>query len=369
MACCNIILTIMGKLMVTDRNEAIAGHRLIHIHMGEKGGAERFFVHLVNGLAEKGVDQIAFTRPDRVWWDQISDVCPVYGFKISRSHIKRRLISWRMARIAEQFRPTAYMAWMGVAARWIPANRPKDVLTFTRLGDYPEVLDHYNTSEYLVANTPDIVDTCIKLGWSDNKIKMISNFTESEKCHPISRDAVGTPLDVPLIVATGRFVERKGFDTLIEAMSKVPNAHLWLVGDGPELENLQAQAKTLGLEDRVKFIGWVTDPARYVSAADVFCCPSRHEPLGNVVLEGWAQKVPVVATASEGPSWLIKHEHTGLICPVGDAEQLSVHLNRLCKDNALGQRLVDNADEYLNAHFVKDVIVDQYLKFLGRSID
>lgn len=351
--------------MGSDHHADGSGHRVIHIHMGEKGGAERFFVHLVNGLAERGVAQMAFTRPDRIWWDQISDVCPVHGFKISRSHIKRRMIAWQMARLAKAFQPTAYMAWMGVAARWIPANVPDDVVTFTRLGDYPETLSNYETSKYLVANTPDIVRHSVEMGWPADRAKMISNFTEAEKLAPVSRDVVGTPDDVKLVVATGRFVHRKGFDALIAAMKDVPGAHLWLLGEGPEEGKLRAMVSELDLTDRVRFVGWVTDPARYVSAADIFCCPSRHEPLGNVVLEGWAQQVPVVATASEGPSWLIEHGKTGLVSPIDDVADLATQMRRLCDEPDLGRALVSQATPFLQSHFTKDAIVDQYLAFLG----
>src|SRR3546814_2771750 len=63
---------------------------------------------------------------------------------------------------------------------------------------------------------------------------------------------------------------------------------LWLAGEGPRRRALMQQAARLGLGDRVRFLGWRDDVAALLRAADVFLCPSRHEPLGNVVIEAWA---------------------------------------------------------------------------------
>lgn len=335
--------------------------RLIHIHLGIKGGAERFFVNLVNGLADRGVEQMAIIWPDRVWRDEIADVCEIREMNFSRSHVARFFINRRIAKLIRQFQPRAFMSWMPQASRWVP-NDP-NLLTAARLGDYPQKLDYFKDCDWLVCNTPDIARHCADLGWDADRAKVISNFTMTSPCPPIDRARLDTPEDAFVVVGMGRFVERKGFDTLVKAVAQVEGAYLWLLGEGEEQEKLLALARSVGLADRLRMIGWVSKPDAHLLAADAFCIPSTHEPLGNVVLEAWALGRPVVSTASEGPSWLIEDGSSGLLTPIGDSEALADCLRRLEADPALGRKLAAGGAARLSADFSRDVICDQYMKF------
>ena len=100
----------------------------------------------------------------------------------------------------------------------------------------------------------------------------------------------------------------------------------------------------LGIAERVRFLGWRDDVPALLAAADILVCPSRHEPLGNVVIEAWAAGVPVVATASDGPAGLIDDGESGLLVPLpgrpgGGAAGLAAAIERLCRDPALRARL------------------------------
>ena len=86
----------------------------------------------------------------------------------------------------------------------------------------------------------------------------------------MSRAAHYTPNHAPLVVALGRLHENKAFDVLIKAMARVPDAYLWLAGDGPEREKLEALALTEGIKPRTRFLGWQEDVAPLLAAADVF---------------------------------------------------------------------------------------------------
>ena len=96
-----------------------------------------------------------------------------------------------------------------------------------------------------------------------------------------------------------------------------------LVGTGPQEADLRSQAQRLGIEPRLRWAGWQTDTAPYYALADAFVCPSRHEPLGNVVLEAWMHRLPLIATRSQGPLELVDHEVDGRLVDVQDPPALA----------------------------------------------
>lgn len=336
--------------------------KVIHFHFGKDGGAERFFVHLVNALADRGIEQTSIIRPGRIWRREIEG-----STRILESHFRnlspdRLLLPLKVRRMAERGKPDVLMAWAPRASELMPAYR--GCIRISRLGDYPPRLDYFKNSDCLVCNTPGIADHVRKLGWKRD-VEIISNFTGTERVRPIARETLDTPADAPLVISMGRFVERKGFHTLIEAMSKLAGAYLWLLGEGEEQENLQKLAADLGVADRVRFAGWQKDARPFLAAADIFVMPSSHEPLGNVILEAWAQGRPVVSSRSEGPLWFMQDGENGLMADIGDADGFARAIERIANDRALGARLAERGHETLVDQFSKEAITDAYLKLFA----
>ncbi len=174
-----------------------------------------------------------------------------------------------------------------------------------------------------------------------------------------------TPVDVPVVISMGRFVERKGFHTLIEAIAKLPGAYLWLLGDGEERESLQKLAADLGISNRVRFAGWQKDARPFLAAADVFVMASSHEPLGNVVLEAWAQGTPVVSSCSEGPEWFMRDGENGLMVDIGDADGFAHAVERIINAPELAKQLAERGYQTLVSQFSKEAITDAYLKLFA----
>ncbi len=250
------------------------------------------------------------------------------------------------------------MGWQPRASRLIP--RKTEAVAITRLGDYPVHLKNMRHTDCIVTNTPGIAERCHSLGWMGST-RVISNFPREVTPVPIDRAALKTPSDAFVISASGRFVPRKGFDTLLRAAARVPSAWLWLLGDGKTRRELEALAVELGIAARTRFTGWVDEPMHYVAASDVFVMPSRHEPLGNVILESWHAGVPIVSTASEGPSWFISDGVDALMCHIDDVAGMAEAIGRIREDHALAGRLVANGRAKLAAQFAKKRVLDQYL--------
>ncbi len=169
-----------------------------------------------------------------------------------------------------------------------------------------------------------------------------------------------------MLLALGRLHENKAFDVLIRALTLVPGVYLWLAGEGPEREALEALAEKLALMPRIRFLGWRDDAAALFAAADVFVCPSRHEPLGNAVVEAWARNIPVVAARSQGPGALIKDGRNGLLAPVDDGEALARAIRTVLSDADLAARLAAGGYKAFTAAYTEEVAVKKYLKFFKK---
>ena len=105
------------------------------------------------------------------------------------------------------------------------------------------------------------------------------------------------------------------------------NSQLAILGSGRLEQDLKAQARELGIGDRVLFLGQVPDARRYFRAFDVFALSSDHEPFGMVLLEAMAAGVPLLATACGGAKEVV--EGVGILFPLGDAEHLAQGLQHL----------------------------------------
>lgn len=141
------------------------------------------------------------------------------------------------------------------------------------------------------------------------------------------------------ILGVGRLVPRKGFDVLIRAVAMLPSLlpfEVVLVGDGPERETLESLARSLGVAERVQFVGSVPYnalPARYAEA-DIYVLSSHAEGMPLVVLEAMATGLPIVATDVQGIRELVADGVNGWRFPVNDAEALAAYLARLIENSA-----------------------------------
>jgi glycosyltransferase involved in cell wall biosynthesis len=151
------------------------------------------------------------------------------------------------------------------------------------------------------------------------------------------------PGEGPVVVACGRLTEQKGFADLLDAFAALRRAlpaRLWIVGEGELRGELEARARSLGIEDHVWFAGFQRNPYRLMGAADVFALSSLYEGFGNVIVEAMAVGLPVVATdCPHGPAEIIRDGETGVLLPPADPAAMAAALERVLRDGALRARL------------------------------
>jgi len=325
-----------------------------------KGGAENFFVRLVSGLNEQPeLQQKAFIRGHQHRLDALTnnDVS-AEGFSFGG---KLDLLgAYRYKKALQAFEPEIVMTWMSRASGSTP-NSNKYLLV-NRLGHYYN-LKYYKHSDYWVGISKGICQHMIDGGFPKDKIVHIPNFADETPVTALPRDSFITPADNPIILAAGRLHTNKGFDTLLHSLKNIPTATLWLAGAGPEEANLKALCSKLGLDQRVRFLGWRDDVTTLMKTADLFVCPSRHEGLGSIVMESWAHECPIVATNSQGPGEAITHGETGLITPIDDAAALAKAINDVLNSDDLKQELISGASLEYTSHYSKKRIIEQYINF------
>jgi glycosyltransferase involved in cell wall biosynthesis len=186
------------------------------------------------------------------------------------------------------------------------------------------------------------------------------------------REAVpGAPGGDFVALFVGRLVERKGVDVLLRAVARLPGSlplRVVIVGDGPERGRLEALARELGLDTRVRFSGRVSaaELERSYRAARVFVLPAvvdrrgDTEGLGVVLLEAMSYGVPVVASRTGGITDIVEDGANGILVEPGDPDALAAALERLARDPVLASRLGEAGRRTVEGRFSWDAIAERW---------
>ena len=320
------------------------------------GGAETYVIDLVGALGRAGVGQAVAMRRHAGREAALKTAgVPVktLGFG-GPLDILTRTAAAGFARLKGA---KLTLAWMNRAARHTPKGPWARI---GRLGGYYN-LKYYEGFDELVANTEDIAEWIVTQGWPAGRVRCIPNFAAAPaRVAPAPRAKLATPEDAPLLLAMGRLHPAKAHDVALQALARLPEAWLWIAGSGPEEARLKSMATALGLDERVRFLGWRDDASALYRAADICVFPSRYEPLGNVVIQAWAHGLPVVAAASQGPKALIEDGRDGLLAPIDDAEALAAGVRRLLADAGLRQRLAKRGAQRVELEFSEAAVVAQW---------
>lgn len=320
------------------------------------GGAETFFVRLAGAFQRDGDDQRVLIRRDPARAKELRSAgveVVETGFG-GRLDLATRLIFRRQVAL---FRPDIVLTWMSRATRFCPRGK---YVHLARLGGYYD-LKYFGHCDHLIGNTRTIVDYAVKHGWSRNRVHYLPNFVPDPG--PRRRPERDGNIRV---VALGRLHPNKGFDVLLDALAQAPGIDLRIAGDGDLLAPLRAQAERIGIGRRVRFMGWQDNVWPLLDTADFLVCPSRREPLGNVVIEAWAAGVPVIATATDGPASLIADGDDGLLVPADDATALAETMTRLAADATLRGRLAAAGRASYEERFTEAAVVGRYRELFER---
>ncbi len=170
------------------------------------------------------------------------------------------------------------------------------------------------------------------------------------------RNSLGIPAAALVILSVGRLSREKGFLDLVEAVSRVraeaTNRRIIfvIVGDGPDRAKITERAAELGVAERIILSGHQSDLARFYTMADMLVMPSHSEGSPNVLLEGMAAGLPIVATAVGGVPEIAQHGKTALLVDRENIAALASAIDQLASDLALRERLASAALEHSKAY-------------------
>ncbi len=327
--------------------------RVLHVMAGaEEGGAENIMLESVLALGEAGLTQHVVTRPGNTFrTGKFSGA----GIGVTPASFNR---AWpfpthaALDRAIRKFRPDVIEYWMGRAGQFAPAvHRARSIGWY---GGYYK-LARFRNCEWHVGLTIDLLRHIREQGVPENRSAIIHTYADFLGAEPASRASLQTPDGAPVALALARLHEKKGLDTLLEAADRLPGLYVWIAGEGPLEAQLKAQCSALGLDGRVRFLGWRNDRGALLAACDVVAFPSRYEPFGTVTVDAWAAGRPLVAADAVGPAAYVKDGINGLLVPKNDAARLAEAIGRVVRDKALAATLVAGGRASYEAQFTKSV--------------
>jgi glycosyltransferase involved in cell wall biosynthesis len=307
------------------------------------GGADQFYVRLLQALAESGQTVTAVNRAGSPVSQALEELA-IQQFHLPLANGWDLWSVWKLRQLISAKRPDIVQTYMGRATRLTRLPHRSPAIHIARLGGFYKIDGYYRHAHAWIGNTKSLCDYLVKSGLPSERVYQIGNFVPDAQT--VSADELGAlrhewqiAENAWVVFALGRLLKMKGFDDLLEALARLPSSVagrplvLMIAGDGPELDALKTLTRQLGLDSKVRWLGWQNPPDRFYALADVFVCPSRLETLGNVILEAWNYRLPVISTRSEGGSELIDNRHSGLLCECDDPQGLADLLLELLSAN------------------------------------
>ncbi|ACS89916.1 MULTISPECIES: glycosyltransferase family 4 protein [Thermococcus] len=199
--------------------------------------------------------------------------------------------------------------------------------------------------------------------FTDSPISIIPNGVDDKRFTPLrNKEELKSRLGIEgkVVLYVSRMAYRKGPHVLLNAFSKIEDATLVMVGNGEMLPFLKLQAKFLGIDEKVVFMGYVEDNKlpELFGIADVFVLPSvTAEAFGIVVLEAMAAGVPVVATSVGGIPEIVKENEAGILVPPGNELALRNAIQRILTDQKLREWYGSNGRRAVEEKYSWDKVV------------
>ncbi|MGF1676557.1 MAG: glycosyltransferase family 4 protein [Rivularia sp. (in: cyanobacteria)] len=221
----------------------------------------------------------------------------------------------------------------------------------------------FDNAKVVVAVSDQVAEDLREIGVPQDAIRVISNGVDIEEFSPgngASRETWNLPTGVPLAMFAGDIrLPRKNLDTVLRALVQVSDLHLAVVGviDGSPYPQLAA---SLGISERVHFLGFRRDVPSIMKVVDLFVFPSRYEPFGLVVTEAMATGIPVITAKCTGAAFLVTPEAGIVLSDPDDSKALALSMQKLSTNPDLRIKMGQTARAIAIQHTWKNM-AQQYV--------
>jgi glycosyltransferase involved in cell wall biosynthesis len=333
--------------------------RILQVMAGKgNGGAELYSTDVMLSLHHQGIEQCVAMREDAPRAAELAQA----GLRMATVHAAslRPAGRFAMRRLIAREKPDIIHCWMRRAASLVPANARIPIIGW--FGDYEKV-SNFAGCTHFVGCTEDLVRHLQASGVAAERSAYIPTFPSVDDLPPLDRASLDTPPDAKLLLTLSRLHPTKGLDTLISALSDLPDCYLWIAGDGPMRGELETLARTTGVISRVRFLGWRTDRGALLRAADICLLPSRYEPFGTVILDAWSTRCAFIACDSAGPRAHLRDRENGMLVPAGDPAALAAAIRAVSSDPQLQNNIIANGYADYLAHFTREAVTRQWISY------
>ncbi len=369
------------------------GLRTLHVNDAPTWrGGEQQTLYLLEGLRRRGHEAALVAQPR----SPLAERARRAGIETVEIRMLGEMdvrAAWLLAREVRRREPdilhfhTSHAHTIGAiaAALVAPRRRPRTVLS--RRVDF-SIYRHsffglngikYRAADRIVAISGAIRDVLLADGVDPRRIDVVLSGVDPARFAGVRpadlRAELGLPPETRVVLNVAALAWHKGQETLVEAapaiLAERPDTLIAIAGEGEERGRLCARIRALGVEERVRLLGFREDVPALLRGADVFVMPSHAEGLGTAVLDALACGLPVVAARAGGIPEMIADGETGLLVEPRDAAGLARAVVRALSDAELAARLRAAGPRAVLERFSVDRMVDSnievYRKVLGRS--
>jgi glycosyltransferase involved in cell wall biosynthesis len=352
----------------------------------EGGGAEKATVYLIKGFVEKGFQvDLLLSKAAGPYIKMVPEKCKIMDFNSKRVIFSLgKLIDY--LKVNKPFALISVLSHANVIslfAKMFYNTETKIVLTErinltsskvnlmsfrSKLLPFFMFLTYWKANKIVAVSKGVAEDLEKRIGYLKNKVEFIYNPVIVPEILKLSKESIDHPWfnnkEIPVILSVGRLTPQKDYPVLLKAFSivrKEIECHLVILGEGEERNNLNDLAKDLEIYEDVWMPGFVDNPYKYMTKANLFVSSSKSEGFPNALIEAMACGTAVVATdCPSGPVEILDNGKYGKLVPVGDFMGMANAIIETLKYPLSKEVLISRANQ-----FNLDKAVSRYLEVLG----
>jgi glycosyltransferase involved in cell wall biosynthesis len=357
------------------------------IDVGGTGGAETVFIQLLRRFEASG-NNAAIVLPGGGWiHEQLAGISTPVRHIASKGSASVRLVGSLIATarrfganviIAHLLGSAVYAAIVGWLLRCPVIAVFHGALDIEQPGRFASVKKRLLGMRHvsIVAVSDSVKDALVSWGIDPGTVEVIPNGVDTQKFKRVSANsrsqALGLPMGAIVVGAVGNLHPVKGYECLMRAAATISLQNQRVVflvageGEPDYVRHLMRQRDELGLQGKFHFLGYLDADSAHYSSLSVFVSAALSEGLPLSFLEAMACSVPIVATANDGSSSLLKKAECGIVVPVGNPDAMAEAILSLTNDPDFARALGNRGRNAVKKHYSLSLSQERYWRLVQR---